>query len=98
MILKHLDFYLNAHVYHFRDSRDREADAVIEFNDGSWGLVEIKLGGIDIINLASKRLIKLSNDIISDKKPAFLMIITGTELAYKNKDWVYIVPLGCLKP
>jgi hypothetical protein len=31
------------------------------------------------------------------KEPSFLMVLTGTELAYRRDDGVYIVPIGCLK-
>jgi hypothetical protein len=31
------------------------------------------------------------------KDPSFLMVLTGTEIAYQRKDGVYIVPIGCLK-
>lgn len=27
----------------------------------------------------------------------FLMILTGTELAYRREDGVFVVPIGCLK-
>jgi len=30
-------------------------------------------------------------------EPSFLMIITGTGYAYKRKDGVLVVPIGCLK-
>lgn len=33
------------------------------------------------------------------KAPSFLMIIVGVgDYAYKRKDGVFIVPIGCLKP
>jgi uncharacterized protein len=28
--------------------------------------------------------------------PSFLMVLTGTEYAYRREDGVYVVPLGCL--
>lgn len=32
------------------------------------------------------------------KKPSFLMVVTGVgNYAYKRKDGVYVVPIGCLK-
>ena len=32
------------------------------------------------------------------KKPSFLMVVTGVgNYAYKRKDDVYVVPIGCLK-
>ena len=31
------------------------------------------------------------------REPSFLMILTGTELAYKRTNGVLVVPIGCLK-
>ena len=43
--------------------------------------------------------IELKNKVNTDKmrEPSFLMILTGTELAYKRDDGVLVVPIGCLK-
>lgn len=91
---------INANVYHYRDKADREADAVIEFEDGSWALVEVKLSNQEEISKASEKLLKLSNDIDIKEhpKPAFLMVITAQNVAMQDENGVYIVPLGCLKP
>lgn len=89
---------INAKIYHYRDSLDREADAVIVFRDGNWGLIEIKLGDEEDIELASSKLLALSEDIIQEKaKPSFLMIITKGETAYQREDGVYVVPLATLR-
>ena len=64
------------------------------------GLVEIKLGGDKLIEEGSVNLKALSNKIDTDKmkKPAFLMVLTGTgDYAYRRPDGVYVVPIGCLK-
>jgi len=55
-LITNLRFYcdsMGASVYHYRDQLDREADAVIQFADGSWALVEVKLGDAEEINKAS---------------------------------------------
>lgn len=90
---------IGAHIYKYRDSKRREADAVIEFEDGTWGLIEVKLGGVSDIEMASKNLINIANDIDTDKsgKPAFLMVVTKNSVAYKMDNGVYVVPLCCLK-
>ncbi len=90
---------INASVYHYRDKAEREADAVIVFEDDSWALVEVKLCNNEEIKEASKKLVNLSNDIDITRhpKPAFLMIITATKTAYKDENGVYIVPLACLR-
>lgn len=90
---------IGAHVYKYRDSKRREADAVIQFNDGSWALIEVKLGGEDDIKIASENLIRIANDIDQEKtgKPAFLMVVTKNKVAYRMENGVYVVPLCCLK-
>ena len=89
---------IGANVFHYRDKLDREADAVIQFKDGEWALIEIKMGNQDDINDAAIKLLKLSEDIDEDKKnPAFLMIITKEKFAYRRSDGVYVVPLACLR-
>ncbi len=88
-----------ASVYHFKDQTDREADAVIQFRDGSWALIEVKLTDQEDIDKAAKKLIKISNDIDEEKtgKPAFLMVITKGVAALRREDGVYQIPLACLK-
>ncbi len=90
---------IGAHVYKYRDSKNREADAVIQFDDGTWGLIEVKLGGEDDIIKASKNLVKIANDIDINRtgKPAFLMVVTKNKVAKKLDNGVYVVPLACLK-
>ncbi|MBQ8160375.1 MAG: ATP-binding protein [Clostridia bacterium] len=91
---------LGAHVYKYRDSKKREADAVIQFRDGSWALIEVKLGGEKDILQASKNLINIAEDIDTERtgKPAFLMVVTKNKVAYRMDNGVYVVPLCCLRP
>lgn len=91
---------LNGKVYHFRDRNGLECDAVIHLRDGSYGLVEIKLGGDDLINEGVKTLKSLSCKIDTErmKHPSFLMVLTAVgSYAYRREDGVYVVPIGCLK-
>ncbi len=90
---------IGARVYKYRDSKRREADAVLQFNDGSWALIEVKLGGEEDIRIAADNLIKIADDIDLEKtgKPAFLMVITKNKVAYQMDNGVYVVPLCCLK-
>ena len=91
---------LNGNVYHFRDKTDLECDAVIHLRDGSYGLIEIKLGGESLIEEGVATLKKLNGklDTSKMKKPSFLMILTGIgNYAYRRSDGIYVVPIGCLK-
>lgn len=103
MCIRDLRIYassINGEVYHYRDKSNLECDAVIHLRNGSYGLVEIKLGGDKLINEAIINL-KMLADKIDDKKmnkPEFLMVLIGIgDYAYKRDDGVYIVPIGCLK-
>ena len=90
---------LNGEVYHYRDKDGQECDAVIHLRSGEYGLIEIKLGGERLIEEGAKSLKDMANKINTDKmkKPSFLMVLTGVgEFAYKRKDGVIIVPIGCL--
>ncbi len=92
---------LDGSVYHYRDKNGLECDAVIHLRNGSYGLIEIKLGGETWIEEAAKTLNALSNIIDTDrmKAPAFRMVLTGAgEYAYRRTDGIYVVPVGCLKP
>lgn len=87
-------------VYHYRDSEGLECDAIVHLRDGSYGLVEIKIGGESLINDGAHSLIRLRDkiDTTKMKKPSFMMVLIGIgEIAYRRDDGVYVVPLGCLK-
>ena len=91
---------LNGEVYHFRDKDGLECDAVIHLRNGSYGLVEIKLGGDKLIEEGVGTLQTLKNkiDTTKMKEPSFLMVLTGTgDYAYRRPDGVYVVPIGTLK-
>ncbi|NLL25017.1 MAG: ATP-binding protein [Spirochaetales bacterium] len=82
-------------VYYYTDTTGLEVDLIVELNDGRWGGIEVKLGENEV-DKASANLLKLAT--ISTRKPAFLMILTNTRMAYQRPDGVYVIPLGCLKP
>lgn len=91
---------LGGQVYHFRDKNGLECDAVIHLKNGSYGLVEIKLGGERLIEEGSKTLTELTQkiDTTKMKEPAFRMILTGVgDYAYQRTDGIIVVPIGCLK-
>lgn len=89
---------IDGQVFHYRDGSGLEADAVIALNDGRWAAVEVKLGSKEI-DEAAGHLLKLKDKVNTEKmrEPSFLLILTGTEIAYRREDGVYVVPLGCLK-
>ena len=84
-------------VFHYRDSSGQEVDMIVSLRDGRWGAVEVKLGGGQIDEAASN-LLALKDKVDKDSMgaPAFLVVLTGTEFAYRRTDGVFVVPLGCL--
>ena len=93
---------LDGKVYHYRDKNNLECDAVIHLRNGSYGLVEVKIGGTEPIREGAESLKTLSSKIDSTrmKAPSFMMVLTGIgKFAYKRpEDGVLVVPIGCLRP
>ena len=90
---------LNGNVYHYRDKDGLECDAVIHLRNGSYGLVEIKLGGDKLINEGAETLKQLYTkiDTTKMKSPSFMMVLTGVgDYAYRRQDGVYVVPISTL--
>ena len=103
MCVRDLRVYADAidgKVYHYRDKNGLECDTVIHLRNGSYGLIEIKLGGETLIEDGVRNLLKLSDkiDTTKMKSPSFLMVLTAVgPYAYRRADGVCIVPIGCLK-
>lgn len=91
---------LDGEVYHYRDSDGLECDAVVHLRNGSYGLIEMKLGGETLIQEGAKSLQKLAKKIDTSKmkSPAFLMVLTATgKYAFRREDGIWVVPIGTLK-
>ena len=91
---------LGGSVYHFRNKAGLECDAVVHLRNGSYGLIEIKLGGEKLIREGVETLTSLTESIDTSKmkEPAFRMILTvADQYAYRREDGICIVPVGCLK-
>ena len=87
-------------VSHYRDKSGLECDAVIHLRNGTYALVEIKLGGESLVRDGVRNLQTLASKIDTDRmeKPSFLMVITGTgHYAIKREDGVLEVPICCLR-
>ena len=90
--------YLDGKLYHFRDNvTGLEADSILEFNDGEYAAIEIKLGYREVEN-AKKSLLNFYNNMV--KKPKFMCVIVGfTDVIAKDPETgIYIVPITALKP
>ena len=93
---------LDGEVFHYRDSSGLECDAVLHRRDGTYGLIEIKLGGAEHIEkgIATLKTLQSKIDTAKMKAPSFLMVLTavGKYAGVRQSDGVYVVPIGCLKP
>lgn len=92
--------FLEGSIYHYRDKTGLECDAVVHLRNGSYGLIEIKLGGEKLIEDGAKTLTALTDiiDTTRMKAPAFKMILIGVgDYAYRRADGIYVVPIGSLK-
>lgn len=91
---------IDGSVYHYRDKNGLECDAVVHLRNGSYGLIEIKLGGERLIEEGARNLLALEKKIDTTRMqaPAFKMVLIGVgPYAYRRKDGIYIVPIGTLK-
>ena len=90
----------DGNVYHYRDKTGLECDTVVHLRNGSYGLIEIKLGGETRIEEGATNLNALSEkiDTTKMKQPSFKMVLTAVgQYAYMRTDDVMVVPIGCLK-
>ncbi len=90
--------YLDGKLFHFRDNTTGlEVDSILEFSDGDYAAVEIKLG-FNQVEDAKKSLMSFYNNML--KKPKFMCIIVGFTdvIAQDPETGIYIVPVTALKP
>ena len=90
---------LDGRLYHYRDSSGLECDTVLHRRNGTYALIEIKLGGEKAIEEAADSLKQLAATIDHSRmpQPAFLMVLTAVgPYAYRRPDGVFVVPITCL--
>ncbi len=90
---------LGGEIRHYRDSKGLECDAVVHLRDGRYALVEIKLGGENLIKGGISTLSSLKRKIEADRlaSPSFSMILTASGNAYTTKEGIHIVPINKLR-
>lgn len=108
LCIRDLKIYSNSQggtISYYRDRYGLEADAVLHLNDGRYALIEIKLGSKEIEE-GAKHLIELKNLITQNNllnpratipEPTLLIVLTGGPVAYRRKDGVLVIPIGCLR-
>jgi predicted AAA+ superfamily ATPase len=100
LAIRDLRIYADLHdgkVFHYRDSRNMEIDAVVEYPDSTWAAFEVKMG-FSAQDEAAKNLLAFAGKIDQDKmgKPAALTVISANGFACRRKDGVNVVPLPVL--
>lgn len=92
---------LGGSVSHYLDANGLECDAIVHLRNGTFGLVEVKLGGNELIEKGVATLNSLAA-IVDDRKmkrPAFKMVLTAIgAYAYTRTDGVVVCPISALKP
>lgn len=91
---------IDGEVYHYRDKNSLECDAVIHLRNGHYGLVEIKLGGDNLIDEGATSLLSLASKIDTSKmpSPSFKMVLTAVgQYAYTRADGIHVVPVNVLR-
>ena len=91
---------LDGKLYHYRDSSGLECDTVLHRRNGTYGLIEVKLGGEKLINDGVTALKALADAIDTTRmpKPSFMMVLTAVgQYAYQRPDGVFIVPICCIR-
>jgi len=90
-----------AKLFHYRDDRGREIDAIVEWPDGRWGAFEIKLG-MNQIDEAAQSLLALKALMKTDPAavaPEVLCVLYGVgQAAYTRPDGVMVIPITALRP
>ena len=93
---------LGGEVRHYLDRNGLECDAIVSDEDGNYGLVEIKLGGDELIGKGASTLDKLAAkiDVGRMNPPAFKMVLTAVgDYAYTRKeDGIIVCPIAALRP
>ena len=73
---------------------------IIVWKSEIYALLEVKLGGTERIEEGATNLKELADKLDTTKMPApsFMAVVIGVgQYAYKRKDGVYVIPIGCLK-
>lgn len=89
-------------VCHYLDKSGLECDAIVHLRNGTYGLVEIKLGGETLVNEGASTLNALARivDTTKMKAPSFKMVLTAVgDVVYRRKeDGVIVCPISALRP
>lgn len=90
---------IDGEVSHYRDSNQKEIDAIIALPDGRWGAVEVKLGGQQLgAGAASLQAVIAQVDTAAIGEPTFRLVVTGTGPILITDNGTVTAPLTALAP
>jgi predicted AAA+ superfamily ATPase len=84
---------------HYKDSKKRETDIIMQFPGGTWAAFEVKLG-FNAADAGAASLLRVKHEIDTEKQGncLALTVITGFGFAHQRPDGVNVVPLATLRP
>lgn len=90
---------MRASLFHYRDSKRRESDIILQMPDGSWAAFEVKLSA-NKADEGAASLLNVAKQVDTEKtgRCLALTVITGFGFAYRRPDGVNVVPLATLAP
>ena len=102
LVVQHLRVFaevLGGRIYHFRDKSGREADVIVELDDGRWAAFEVKLGQRQI-PAAQSSLAAFVGDIDTARTPLpqFRAVVTADGPTMMLPDGSVTFPLKALSP
>lgn len=102
LVVQHLRVFaevLGGRIYHFRDKSGREADVIVELDDGRWAAFEVKLGQRQI-PAAQSSLAAFVGDIDTARTPLpqFRAVVTADGPTMMLPDGAVTFPLKALSP
>lgn len=101
LVVRDLRIYAQAHeaaVWHYRDTKHNEIDAIVDWGDGRWIAVEIKLGSMGAVDEAANTLNRVCARVDTDKTgpPVRKLVITASGYGYDRPDGVTVLPITAL--
>ncbi|XCB28967.1 DUF4143 domain-containing protein [Arcanobacterium hippocoleae] len=89
---------IDASCFSYRDNSGLEVDLLIEFAEGAWAGIEVKLGeSPQTLALAERNLLRL-RDSRMVTPPEFLAIVTGGTGVFTLPSGIHVIPLSVLGP
>lgn len=103
LVVRDLRIYAQANdaqVMQYSDSRNLEADAIVQADDGRWAAFEVKLGSEDQVDQGAASILKFAAQVDTSKsgEPAGLGVVVGSGYGYTRRDGVQVIPIGALGP